>query len=231
MNKKIFAILVSGLVLLSAVACGSDEDTETTGSESTSDTESHIIINGSDTDSDTTSDPESETEDPNIDPTEENPVFTDKSMKVVVITWNANIRSQTNLSEGSIAGGAKEGDILTVTGESTNWYRLEDNLFIAKSVVADAAGLEGFTEVNEQVVITGGSVNLRSYPSSDSDNSIRGSLVEGTVLTRVAVGESWSRVKYEITNADGVKEEKEYYIYNKYIKTASETDSETVDGR
>ncbi len=228
MKKKLLVLLVAGIVLLTAASCTGDKNNETDSqTDSATESDSYIVVGSGDESSDTDTDTEAETEKETIDPTEESPVFEEKSMKVVIVTWNANIRSRTDTKADSIVGGAKEGDILNVTGESKNWYRIEGDLYVAKTVAADAAALEGFTAVDEQVVISGGSVNVRSYPSADTD-SIRGSLTEGTVVTRVAVGESWSRIKYEITNEDGVKVEKEYYVYNKYISTelATETDSE-----
>ncbi len=230
MKKKLLITLFAGLLLLSAVACGSDEGDETGTAGGTLGTgDGYINFDGTDTNGNPITN-DTAPDETQFDPSEENPTFADKTMKVVVFTWNANLRSSTVVSADTVAGGAKEGDILNVTGESANWYRLDSGLYIAKSAAADAAALEGFTEVNEQVTVTG-SVNFRSYPSAET-NSVRGSLAKDTVVTRVAKGESWSLVKCTITvkNDDGEDEqvEKEYYVHNKYLQGSSDTTAETT---
>ena len=166
----------------------------------------------------------------------------DVQKEIVVITAVATVRSSTIVSDSTGIGWPSEGTTLTVTGESTNWYRIRYNdadAYIAKSTVADAAGLEGFTPVdNEQITIAtgieGGAVNVRSYPSSDSTASIRGTLKEGSTATRVAVGEKWSIILFEVvseteTDAEGnaVKTTKRYYISNDCIKTEAAETAET----
>ncbi len=225
MNKKLLITLIAGLLLLSAVSCGSDDPEESGTAGGTLGTgDGYIDFDGTDTNGNPIIN-ETTASEPQFDPSEENPTFADKTMKVVVFTWNANLRSSTVVSAETVAGGAKEGDILNVTGESTNWYRLDSGLYIAKTAAADAAALEGFTEVNEQVTVTG-SVNFRSYPSADT-NSIRGSLAKDAVVTRVAKGESWSLVTCTVTvkNEDGEDEkvEKNYYVHNKYLQGNSDT--------
>jgi uncharacterized protein YgiM (DUF1202 family) len=130
-------------------------------------------------------------------------------------------------------GWPQEGKILDVTGESDNWYRITYNVngeaqtcYIAKTVAADAAILDTFTACeDEEVEIIEAAVNVRSYPSTASNNSIRGSLKKGTKVIRVATSENWSRIKYEVTSetetdADGkpVVTVKEYYVSNDCIK-------------
>ncbi len=245
MNKKLLVMLVAGLLLVSAVACGDqgknpkDTDTDNAGT-GTKPTESYIVIDGTDESGNAvtsiepiTTEPESEL----FDPTEQNPTFTAVTKKLVVITAVATIRDQTIVNDSTGVSWPKEGTLLDATGESTNWYRITRDgkeLYIAKSVVADAAALDGFTKVEKETITIatgneGGAVNVRSYPSSESDKTIRGTLKEGATATRVAIGEKWSRILFEVeeTDKDGnkVKVEKEYYISNDCIKTAADTDT------
>ncbi len=241
MNKKLLVMLVAALVLVSAVACGKDKDKDKdketlppAGNDSSADTtdEGYIVITGTDAEGNTTVEtvlPTPDTE----KPFEENPTFTDASLTVVVIANTGTVRSNPDLKEESKIDWREEGTELTVTGESADWYRLsygEGVAYITKSIVADKAGLEGFTATNDTVTATG-DVNVRSYPSADSDYSIRGSLKAGATATRVAVGEKWSRILFTMTvqKENGETEEvvKEYYIHNNYIK-ASEAPAESA---
>ncbi len=249
MNKKLLVILCAGLLLISAVACSNDtpKETETDAATGTGPVESYINI-GTDESGNTVTSPvgpdtaaPAETE---FDPTEQNPTFTDAQKDIVVITAVATVRSSTQVNDATGIGWPKEGTVLTITGESENWYRIKYNgedAYIAKSVVDDASALEGFTPVeNEQITIAsgfeGGAVNVRSYPSTASDKSIRGTLKDGATVTRVAVGEKWSIILFEVvseteTDAEGnaAKVQKKYYISNDCI--LSETaDSETTAG-
>jgi hypothetical protein len=143
-------------------------------------------------------------------------------------------------------GWPQEGKILDVTGESENWYRIDYNVngetqtcYIAKTVAADASVLDAFTPCEEEEVeVSEAAVNVRSYPSTASNNSIRGSLKKGAKVIRVAVSEKWSRIKFEVTSetetdAEGnaVVTVKEYYISNDCItvpgaESESATDTE-----
>ncbi len=253
MNKKLLVVLVAGLLLVSAVSCGrnkkpsgDNKDTFPGNLDTLNPSESYIVIEGTDASGNVVTSIEPVTTAPEVDvfdPSEQNPTFTAVEKKIVVITAVATIRDQTVVNDSTGVSWPKEGTILDATGESTNWYRISRDgkeLYIAKSTVADAAALEGFTKVeNETITIStgnaGGAVNVRSYPSSESDKTIRGSLKEGATATRVAVGEKWSRILFEVeeTDKDGnkVKVTKEYYISNDCIKTddgtAAGTDAAT----
>ena len=151
----------------------------------------------------------------------------------MVFAGVATVRTDTTLAENNAVGWPSEGRILDVTGESDNWYRINYTVdgetkacYIAKTVAADASVLDGFTNVaEEEVEIIVDAVNVRSYPSAASSNSIRGSLKKGTKVTRVAVSENWSRIIYEVvseteTDAEGNAkvEIKQYYISNDCLK-------------
>ncbi len=238
MNKKLLAILTAALLLLSATACNeTPTEGETSGELGTKDP--YIVI-GTDEQGNIVTSVNPVTQAPVIeenDPSEENPVFTDISKKVVVISSVATVRTSTQVLDNNGVGWPTEGKELTVTGESTNWFRITYNVsgedttcYIAKTVAADASGLEGFTAIEngEEVEVTVDAVNVRSYPSTSSTLSIRGTLKLGDKVTRVAVNENWSRILYEVvseteTDAEGnpVKETKHYYISNDCLKSPS----------
>ncbi len=240
MNKKLLVMLVAALVLVSAASCGKNrgKDNETlppADEETTIDsTGDYIVVTGTDAEGNTTI--ETIPVEPETDrPIETNPTFVDKTLKVVVIANRGTVRKNPDMNEDSKIAWPAEGTELNVTGESNDWYRLsygEGVAYITKSIVADAAGLEGFTEVNETVTVTG-DVHVRSYPSADSDYSIRGSFKSGATVTRVGIGEKWSRVLFTVSveTESGDKEEvvKEYYINNNYIKTPETVAESTAD--
>ena len=253
MNKKMLAILASALLVLSAAACNQSEENVTTDATETKDPEgSYIVIGTDESGNPVTQEPDpAETETDPTDPSEENPTFTDVSMTVVIFTNAAQVRTSTQLLDNNTVGWPSEGRLLTVTGESEKWYRItypvngeDQTCYVAKSVAADAAVLDTFTAIEngEEVEVTVAAVNVRSYPSSASEGSIRATLSEGTKVTRVAVSESWSRILFEVvseteTNEDGTAkvETKEYYVSNDCLKvvgtsetTAAVTDSETT---
>lgn len=244
MNKKLLALLLAGLLVASVTACTTKPDTEdnTTESGSQNPEDSYIVIGTDDQGNNITEIPTAEPEDPGFDPTETNPTFVDVTKKVVVFAGVATVRTSTVLADNNAVGWPSEGRILDVTGESDNWYRItypvdgeNKECYIAKTVAADAAALEGFTDIEEEVEITVEAVNVRSYPSTASELSIRGSLKKGTKVTRVAVSEKWSRIFYEVvseteTNAEGNAkvEIKQYYVSNDCLKLVEDVTTEAT---
>ncbi len=248
MNKKLIAIivgavLVSCLILVAVASCAQDEpEPKVTETETEAGTNNYIPIVTDESGNTVTTDPETDPETEN-DINEDNPVFTEIEKKVIVISAVATVRSATTVAEDTGVAWPKEGAIYDATGESENWYRIiykDEVRYIAKNVVGDTALLEGFTAINDQVTVStgneGGAANVRSFPSADSTLSIRGQLAEGAVVTRVAVGEKWSKILFEVaseteTDAEGkpVKEQKEYYISNDCLKTEAATEAATEE--
>ena len=243
MNKKLLIVLTAALLLVSATACTQKPDDPSNDTRDPN--ESYIVVPGTDEFGSDVTYLEPVTREPEAnDPSEQNPTFVDVSKKVVVFTAVATVRTSTVLAENNAIGWPQEGKILDVTGESDNWYRINypvngenQTCYIAKTVAADAAVLDSFTACEDQEVeISEAAVNVRSYPSTASNNSIRGSLKKGTKVIRVATSENWSRIKYEVTSetetdADGkpVVVVKEYYVSNDCIKvpeTATEAPTE-----
>ena len=234
MNKKLIALLLAGLLVASFTACKDNQGgTDDTSADNADTTDNYIVIGTDEAGNDITEAITQESADTSFDPTETDPVFTDVTKKIVVFASVATVRTSTVLADNNAVGWPSEGRLLDVTGESENWYRItytvdgeEKECFIAKTVAADADVLDAFTTVEEEEVeITVEAVNVRSYPSAASSNSIRGSLKKGTKVTRVAVSENWSRIIYEVvseteTDAEGnpVVEIKQYYVSNDCIK-------------
>lgn len=234
MNKKLFALLLAGLLVASITACNNNPGNTEDTSGNTNDTNDQYIVIGTDEQGNDITEAITQTPaDTSFDPTETNPTFVDVTKKIVVFAGVATVRTDTTLAENNAVGWPSEGRILDVTGESDNWYRINYTVdgetkecYIAKTVAADASVLDGFTDVaEEEVEIIVDAVNVRSYPSAASSNSIRGSLKKGAKVTRVAVSENWSRIIYEVvseteTDAEGNAkvEIKQYYISNDCLK-------------
>ena len=218
MNKKLIVLLAAALLLISVSACNSSGDGDDTTKQMTDETTGAYIDPSS-----TTAD-ETETE-PTLPPETE---FTEKTAKVVVITAVATVRSSASLATENRVGWPKEGTVLDVTGEGTNWYRINYTVngevqpcYIAKTVVDDAAVLDTFTECDDELIVSVAAVNVRSYPSSASASSIRGSLTKGTKVKRVGATDTWSKIEYQVTSetetdAEGAAlvETKYYYVSN-----------------
>ena len=245
--KKLFALLLAGLLVASFTACkNTPANTDESTSSNSNGTGDYIVI-GTDAEGNPVTEPNSTSTETEYDPSETDPTFTDVTMKVVVFASVATVRTSTVLADNNAVGWPSEGRVLDVTGESENWYRIEYPVngetqicYIAKSVAADAAVLESFTACEEEEVeIIVDAVNVRSYPSSASNLSIRGSLKKGAKVTRVAVSENWSRIIYEVvseteTDAEGnaVVEIKQYYVSNDCIQApeaATEEATETAE--
>ena len=236
MNKKLFALLLAGLLVASVTACSKDGDGETTADANANTPEDSYIVVGTDEQGSDVTDVITTTTAPGtdaFDPTETNPTFTDVTKKVVILAEVAKVRTTTVLIDNNVVGWPKEGKLLDVTGESENWYRItytvndkEETCYIAKTVAADVSVLDGFKEVaEEEVEVIADSLNVRSYPSADHSYAVRGTLKKGDKVTRVAVSEGWSRSLFEMTyetetDAEGKPktEIKQYYVKNEYIK-------------
>ena len=248
MNKKLLALLLTGLLVAGFAACKKTPATTEESTDASPETTGNYIVIGTDEQGSEVTEPVTtagdEATETEYDPSEDEPVFTDVTKKVVVFASVATVRTSTVLADNNAVGWPKEGRLLDVTGESDNWYRIvysvngEDHeCYIAKTVAADASVLDGFTACDEEVVeIIVDAVNVRSYPSSASTLSIRGSLKKGATVTRVAVSENWSRIIYEVvseteTDADGNAkvEIMQYYVSNDCIKVPEAATEETTE--
>ena len=246
MNKKLLALLLAGLLVAAMTACTDKNPNDETNDSQGNPEDSYIVIGTDENGNDVTEIPNQEPVTDAFDPSETNPTFVDVTKKVVVFASVATVRTSTVLAENNAVGWPSEGKLLDVTGESENWYRIlytvdgeEKECYIAKTVAADAAALDGYTDVEEEVIITVDAVNVRSYPSASSTLSVRGSLKKDTKVTRVAVGENWSRILYEVvseteTDAEGNAkvEIKQYYVSNdclKVVEAATESTTETAE--
>ena len=246
MNKKLLTLLLAGLLVASMAACTPNKPNDDTTDSGNTPEDSYIVIGTDENGNDVTEIPSQEPVTDPFDPSESNPTFVDVTKKVVVFTYTATVRSSTVIAENNGVGWPSEGKILDVTGESENWYRItysvdgeDKECYIAKTVAADASALDGYTDAEEEVEIIVDAVNVRSYPSTASEKSVRGSLKKGAKVTRVAVSEKWSRILFEVvseteTDAEGNAkvEIKQYYVSNdclKVVESATESTTEAAE--
>ena len=246
MNKKLLTLLLAGLLVASMAACTPNTPNDDTTDSGNTPEDSYIVIGTDENGNDVTEIPSQEPVTDPFDPSESDPTFVDVTKKVVVFTYTATVRSSTVIAENNGVGWPSEGKILDVTGESENWYRItysvdgeDKECYIAKTVAADASALDGYTDAEEEVEIIVDAVNVRSYPSTASEKSVRGSLKKGAKVTRVAVSEKWSRILFEVvseteTDAEGNAkvEIKQYYVSNdclKVVEGATESTTEAAE--
>ena len=243
MNKKLLTLLLAGLLVASMAACTPNKPNDDTTDSGNTPEDSYIVIGTDENGNDVTEIPSKEPETDPFDPSETNPTFVDVTKKVVVFAGVATVRTSTVLADNNAVGWPSEGKLLDVTGESENWYRItysvdgeDKECYIAKTVAADASALDGYTDVEEEVEIIVDAVNVRSYPSTASNLSVRGSLKKGAKVTRVAVSEKWSRIFFEVvseteTDAEGNAkvEIKQYYVSNDCLKVVEATTTEAAE--
>ncbi len=136
-------------------------------------------------------------------------IFTEVN-ETVTAKQETNLRSEpSTLDEGTIVGKLVHGDTATRTGIGHNgWSRVIYNgqtLYAVTSYLTtdmedtgQQAPVQGpvYTPVNEQVTAKI-ETNLRSEPSTASEDTVVGLLHNGEVLTRTAVGDNgWSRLDF-----------------------------------
>lgn len=231
MNIKVLAALVAGLALLSAVGCSGSSDTNE--GETESQTFSYNsgwvepgtggTLDGTGTSQITNPGYNTPYEEKEKETLEANAQFTEISMTLYVVAENGKVRKEaTTLSDSNVLDYVVEGDTLQATGESQAWYRIkrgEKTAYISKKLVCEKSILDGFTAVNETVVLSEGA-NVRCMPSSANDDyAWRGVLKKGDSVVRTGVSESgWSRVKFTYEG-----KEKEYFIRTECIAETAET--------
>lgn len=235
MKKRLFVLLMAGLLLVSMTACGGDDGKETdTGSSSESSSLSSDPL-GSSTES--TSESGGSSSGSTIDQTEAD--FTDSAMTVSVYANKATLRKKPVVSTSTFVATTNRGDVFTVTGESTHWFRVEvkgykeiedGTYYLAKNVAGDKAVLDAFEDTDPVTMTVTGNVNLRLFPSADNDST---RLPSGAYLTKdskvTCIGESngWSKVLFQSTS-DGDEEPQAYYVSSKYLKSEASSETEST---
>lgn len=136
-------------------------------------------------------------------------IFTEVN-ETVTAKQETNLRSEpSTLNEESIAGKLVHGDTATRTGIGHNgWsrviyngqtlYAVTNYLTTDMNDTGQQAPPQGpvYTPVNEQVTAKD-ETNLRSEPSTASENTIVGKLHNGEALTRTGIGDNgWSQLDY-----------------------------------
>lgn len=136
-------------------------------------------------------------------------IFTEVN-EPVTAKQETNLRSEpSTLNDASIIGKLAHGDTATRTGIGHNgWSRLSYNGQTVYAVTSylttdmEDTGKQAppqgtvYTEVNEQITAKS-ETNLRTEPSTSSDDTIVGTLHNGETLTRTGLGSNgWSRLDY-----------------------------------
>lgn len=136
-------------------------------------------------------------------------IFTEVN-ETVTAKQETNLRSEpSTLNDGSIVGKLVHGDTATRTGIGHNgWSRIIYNgqtLYAVTNYLTTDMNDTGapappqgpvYTPVNEQVTAKD-ETNLRSQPSTASEDTIVGKLYHGEVLTRTGIGDNgWSQLDY-----------------------------------
>lgn len=241
MKKTLLVLLLAGLLLISATACSGDDKNNTnkgTETESVTGTETgKDPLGGDSTDTDT--DTETETKAPDL--TEDPADFTEASLEIIVIVDKATLRNAPSTADSTYLNSIKKDYVLTVTGESNNWYRVTEAdydtpCYISKKVARDKAVVDAFVDGDPvNVKMTGISVgneaekiNVRTYPSSDSnlnDAVVVGTITEGTVVVRIAESDGWSKILFQ---GKDDTEPKAYYVSSDFFTVVEEnTDTDT----
>ena len=229
-KKRVFALLMAGLILVSATACSSsgDEDETTTGSGLSVGTGLVPSGNETDTDAETTGTGTSVTPGGSIN--EDNADVTDKDCTLLVVAETVvNIRKNTSTASDALAT-VKDGVKLESTGYTENWYRVkyEDEVgYISKRMVVeyDQELVDSFEECTEQVkIVAETSINVRRYPdwSNDKNDLVCGQLLNGQTVTCVAKADGWYKVKVK-TDKNGIVDMKDGTETREYYITANPT--------
>ena len=243
MKKNLLIILAAGLLLLSATACnkGTGDDKDTDNNTDTAETTGSYLVVETDTNGEVITSANNTPDEDDFDPSEESPEFTASNMEIVIISYTAKVRTATVLKEDNVVAWPSEGTTYTVTGVSENWYRVkyqDKDCYIAKTVAADASVLATFTEIaggEMMEVVNADTLNVRSYPSADSDHSIRGQIRKGDQVKRLAANDSWSLIEVQLpsedpdeTNADGTPMivTKRCYVKSSYLQAVAASDAQ-----
>lgn len=221
--KKLLAVLLALLTLLSFAACGNGSDTE-----SESDTETNVGTESeSETETETETDPESESEsepetETNVPPVDNS--FVERNETVYVNGANAlNIRATNTLDDNNIVGALKEGDSVKRVGYNETWSKIVYNgkEYYASSKYLSTKAPVAFDDVNETVYVkVENTVTVRSKAWADSEALAY--LPNGTAVIRTGVakeadefGSYWSRIIY----TDEKGNAKDGYINSRFLSS------------
>ncbi|MBQ9162539.1 MAG: SH3 domain-containing protein [Clostridia bacterium] len=221
MKKRLFALILAGLLLLTATACSSDGDgNETTTGGTNPIVQTSPIVNVTDDNGNPVTDdngnPVTEQQgDDEVDDSE-----FESFSGTIYVGMGANIRKEPSVDSKKV-GSAAAGDTFKATAENGDWYKITvdgETCYITKQAAIDKAVMDSFEEIDDEVVVTAEvSLNLRVLPSSKA--KLITSVSNSTKLKRLAVGDGWSLVLYTDKNGKTT----ECYLSNKYIKSLSES--------
>lgn len=219
MKTKLFAVILAGLLLLTATACsgGNGDETDTTDSDNPTVQTRPIVNYVTDEEGKTVTDKEGNAVTEIVTPDDDEEDTTLKKFSgTVYVGLGANLREEPDASSDKV-GTARAGETYKATRENNNWYEITvdgETCYITKQAAVDKEIIDSMEEVEDKVIVTAETaLNLRKLPSAKAQ--LVTSVSNSAVLNRIAVGDGWSKVLY--TDKEG--ETTECYVSNKYIKS------------
>lgn len=119
-------------------------------------------------------------------------VFEEASYTGFVATGSLNVRARPATESAAIAK-LSLNDTLQVTGTGDGWTRVIYNSQTAYVYSKYLSSSMIFEQVSQTVYVTSSTLNLRNEPSTDSTSITK--LSKNTKLTRIGIGDGWSKVK------------------------------------
>ncbi|MBE6694802.1 MAG: hypothetical protein E7589_08560 [Ruminococcaceae bacterium] len=228
MKKRLFALILAGLLLLTATACSGGEGDETTTGDSNPIVQTNPIVNVTDDNGNPVTDDNGNPVTEQQGGEEVDDSEFESFSGTIYVGMGANIRKEPSVDSKKV-GSADAGDTFKATAQNGDWYKITvdgETCYITKQAAIDKAVMDSFEEIDDEVVVTAEvSLNLRVLPSSKA--KLITSVSNSTKLKRLAVGDGWSLVLYTDKNGKTT----ECYLSNKYIKSLSEsaTTAETTE--
>lgn len=229
MKTKLFAVILAGLLLLTATACTGDGGDATDTSTDTTGTpiiQTNPVVTDKNGNTVTDTNGNAVTEAPNKNQEVENTEFNEFT-GTVYVGIGVNIREQASATSNKL-GTAAVGTTFKATRENNKWYEITyegKTAYVSKNAVVDNAIIESMEEINDKVVVTAEtSLNLRKIPSGIGEASIVTAVNNSDVLNRIAVGDGWSKVLYTDKSGNTT----ECYVSNTYIKSLNADATETT---
>lgn len=118
-------------------------------------------------------------------------IFQAADCTLYVAANELNLRSDPSMEAGIIAE-LKFGDKVVCEGENEQWMRVRYDGALGFLKAEYTSKSMVFQSVKEKMFVKSNSLNLRSAPSTDAE--ILDKLAKGDYLTRIGIGDEWSKV-------------------------------------
>lgn len=152
-------------------------------------------------------------------------VFEDAGYLGYVATGSLNVRSRPAVESAAIAK-LSLNDTLQVTGVGENWTRVIYNgqtAYVFSNYLSDSMIFE---QVSQTVYVSSSTLNLRQEPSTDG--AVITKFSKNTKLTRIGIGDGWSKVKTSSGQVGYVSSQ--YLTRNAPYTPSSSTSSSSSSG-